>query len=155
MLCPIEVNSSTIELTVHTSCYCILDLLCDTKAILCHAWPKAYIFKNGTIITVRNFIVVVIIQIFRLSRRIFRDWLSSPEQGWQGKNNGCSYPLKVKTRLIKASDVRLLHSFPHSNENKSLHEVSKERSQPILVNSAASERCLLIIALLKPLYIDQ
>ena len=28
MLCPIEVNSNTIELTVHTSCYCILDLLC-------------------------------------------------------------------------------------------------------------------------------
>ena len=42
--------------------------------------------------------------------------------------------------------VRLLHSFPHSNEHKSLHEVDKERSQPILINSAASERCLLIIA---------
>ena len=27
MLCPIKVNSYTIELTVHTSCYCILDLL--------------------------------------------------------------------------------------------------------------------------------
>ena len=28
MLCPIKVNSSTIELTMHTSCYCVLDLLC-------------------------------------------------------------------------------------------------------------------------------
>ena len=28
MLCPINVNSNTIELTVHTSCDCILDLLC-------------------------------------------------------------------------------------------------------------------------------
>ena len=28
MLCPIKVNSKTIELTVHTSCYCVLDLLC-------------------------------------------------------------------------------------------------------------------------------
>ena len=28
MLCPIKVNSNTIELTVHTSSYCILDLLC-------------------------------------------------------------------------------------------------------------------------------
>ena len=28
ILCPIKVNTSTIELTVHTSCYCILDLLC-------------------------------------------------------------------------------------------------------------------------------
>ena len=28
MLCPIKVNSNTIELTVHTSCYCVLDLLC-------------------------------------------------------------------------------------------------------------------------------
>ena len=28
MSCPIKVNSYTIELTVHTSCYCVLDLLC-------------------------------------------------------------------------------------------------------------------------------
>ena len=28
MLCTIKVNSNTIELTVHTSCYCVLDLLC-------------------------------------------------------------------------------------------------------------------------------
>ena len=28
MLCPMKVNSNTIELTVHTSCYCVLDLLC-------------------------------------------------------------------------------------------------------------------------------
>ena len=28
MLCPIKVNSNTIELTLHTSCYCVLDLLC-------------------------------------------------------------------------------------------------------------------------------
>ena len=28
MSCPIKVNSNTIELTVHTSCYCFLDLLC-------------------------------------------------------------------------------------------------------------------------------
>ena len=28
MSCPIKVNSNTIELIVHTSCYCILDLLC-------------------------------------------------------------------------------------------------------------------------------
>ena len=28
MSCPIKGNSNTIELTVHTSCYCVLDLLC-------------------------------------------------------------------------------------------------------------------------------
>ena len=28
MLCPIKVNGNTIEPTVHTSCYCVLDLLC-------------------------------------------------------------------------------------------------------------------------------
>ena len=28
MWCPIKVNSNTIELTVHTSCFCVLDLLC-------------------------------------------------------------------------------------------------------------------------------
>ena len=33
-LCPIKGNSNTIELTVHTSCYCILDLLCVSNLIL-------------------------------------------------------------------------------------------------------------------------
>ena len=28
MLCPIKVSSNTIKLTVHTSCYCVVDLLC-------------------------------------------------------------------------------------------------------------------------------
>ena len=28
MLYPIKFNSNTIELTVHTSCYCVSDLLC-------------------------------------------------------------------------------------------------------------------------------
>ena len=30
MLCPIKVKRNTIELTVHTFCYCILDLVCVT-----------------------------------------------------------------------------------------------------------------------------
>ena len=30
VLCLIKVNSKTIEITMHTSCYCILDLLCVT-----------------------------------------------------------------------------------------------------------------------------
>ena len=30
MLCPMNVNSNTIELTVRTSFYCILDLICVT-----------------------------------------------------------------------------------------------------------------------------
>ena len=30
MLCPVKVNSNTFEPTVHTSCYCVLDLLCVT-----------------------------------------------------------------------------------------------------------------------------
>ena len=28
MLCPVKVNSNTFELTVYTSCYWVLDLLC-------------------------------------------------------------------------------------------------------------------------------
>ena len=28
MSCPMKVNNNTIEITAHTSCYCILDLLC-------------------------------------------------------------------------------------------------------------------------------
>ena len=31
-MCPIKSNSNTIELTVHTSCYCFLDLLCVSRA---------------------------------------------------------------------------------------------------------------------------
>ena len=31
MSCPIKVNGNTIELTVHTSCYCVLDLLCVNR----------------------------------------------------------------------------------------------------------------------------
>ena len=38
MLCPIKVNSNTIELTVPTFCYCILGLLCVTHFIN----PKFY-----------------------------------------------------------------------------------------------------------------
>ena len=34
MSCPIKVNSNTIELTVHTSCYCVSDLLCVTFLVL-------------------------------------------------------------------------------------------------------------------------
>ena len=34
MLCPNKVDSYTIELTVHTSCNCILDLLCVTILLL-------------------------------------------------------------------------------------------------------------------------
>ena len=37
MSCPIKVNSNTIELTVLTSCYCILDLLC----------VKYFVYKMG------------------------------------------------------------------------------------------------------------
>ena len=34
MLCHIKVNSNTIELTVHTSCYCFLDLLCVSISVI-------------------------------------------------------------------------------------------------------------------------
>ena len=33
VLCIIKVNSNTIELIMHLSCYCILDLLCVNKLI--------------------------------------------------------------------------------------------------------------------------
>ena len=35
MLCPIKVNSKTIELTVHAFCYCVLALLCVKRMHLC------------------------------------------------------------------------------------------------------------------------
>ena len=44
MLCPIKANSNTIELTVHTSCYCILDLLCVKVFIQ----PKVILKQNKT-----------------------------------------------------------------------------------------------------------
>ena len=34
--CTIKVNSNTIELTMHTSCYCVLDLLCVKIVIFAH-----------------------------------------------------------------------------------------------------------------------
>ena len=34
VLCPIKVNSNTIELGLHTSCYCVLDLFCVVKRCL-------------------------------------------------------------------------------------------------------------------------
>ena len=34
MSCSIKVNSNTIELTMHTSCYCILDLLCVNCSLM-------------------------------------------------------------------------------------------------------------------------
>ena len=50
MLCPIKVNSNTIELIVHTSCYCILDLLCDynllTTLKVLPALLGGYVFQN-------------------------------------------------------------------------------------------------------------
>ena len=41
MSCPIKVDSNTIKLTVHTSCYCILELLCD-KGLLKSNSQKGY-----------------------------------------------------------------------------------------------------------------
>ena len=34
MSCPIKVNSNTLELSVHTSCYCVLDLLCVRTSLV-------------------------------------------------------------------------------------------------------------------------
>ena len=42
MLCPIVINSNTIELTVHTTCYCVLDLLC----VSCKTFYFFYFFLN-------------------------------------------------------------------------------------------------------------
>ena len=36
MSCPVKVNSNTIELKVHTSCYCVLDLLVVTSFFMIH-----------------------------------------------------------------------------------------------------------------------
>ena len=51
-LCPIRVKSITIELTVLTSCFCVLNLLCDTQTIIpiqiTHCFirsPKSYRVK--------------------------------------------------------------------------------------------------------------
>ena len=44
MSCPIKVISNTIELTVHTSCYGVLDLLCVT-IITKSGFPAAGLIK--------------------------------------------------------------------------------------------------------------
>ena len=42
MLCPIKVNSNPIELSVHTSCYCVLDLVCVTIHQTINSSCRAY-----------------------------------------------------------------------------------------------------------------
>ena len=42
MLCPIKVNSNPIELSVHTSCYCVLDLLSVTIHQTINSSCRAY-----------------------------------------------------------------------------------------------------------------
>ena len=46
MLCPIKVNSNTIELTVHTSYYCVLNLLCVTFLINIQVCLNKFQFVN-------------------------------------------------------------------------------------------------------------
>ena len=43
ILCPIKVNSNTIEFTAHTFCYCVLDLLCaNTSSLFCNTHLLAF-----------------------------------------------------------------------------------------------------------------
>ena len=44
MSCPIKVKGNTIELTMHTSCYCVLDLLCT-----CLFFTGAFALMNLTV----------------------------------------------------------------------------------------------------------
>ena len=46
MSCPIKVNNNTIELTEHTSCYCVLDLLCVTGFKPCSPGTKSHCATN-------------------------------------------------------------------------------------------------------------
>ena len=46
MSCPIKVNRNTIKLTMHTSCYWVLDLLCVIGRISCSTYGSIY--KNIT-----------------------------------------------------------------------------------------------------------
>ena len=54
MLCPTILNSNTIELTVHTSCYWVLDLLCVT----CVCW----ILDSKTSILICGFLQQLVLQ---------------------------------------------------------------------------------------------
>ena len=51
MSCPIKSNSNTIELTVHTSCYCVLDLLCVSTCRCSHNSEE----KENTLKILRQF----------------------------------------------------------------------------------------------------
>ena len=46
MPCPIKVNSDTLELTVHTSCYCVLDLLWVSNFDVSIFRPNVFKLKN-------------------------------------------------------------------------------------------------------------
>ena len=69
MLCPIKVNINTIELIVHTSCYCVLDLLCVTlcySVLLCFSlfisqiFPKFFLyFFLSVILSMSLFLLLI------------------------------------------------------------------------------------------------
>ena len=46
MSCPIESNSNTNEFTVHTSCYCVLGLLCVNQFNLLMGHQKTMGLEN-------------------------------------------------------------------------------------------------------------
>ena len=46
MSCPIKVNSNTTELTVCTSCYCVLDLL-SVNVVLCEVMSFVFFFQTA------------------------------------------------------------------------------------------------------------
>ena len=50
--CLIKVNSNIFELTVHPSCYCILDLLCVTNLLVIRCQQKQDHSTNGNTFTI-------------------------------------------------------------------------------------------------------
>ena len=49
MWCPIKVSTNTIELTVHTSCYCILEKLCawNPRLLVHNSLHKTFLRMDG------------------------------------------------------------------------------------------------------------
>ena len=87
MLCPIIINSNTIELTVHTSWYCVLDLLCVTwilsrserslirlyAAKVFASWKHNFLFLVGCVVVKAE--MIYNLRMSWVNSQCFYEWL--------------------------------------------------------------------------------
>ena len=120
MLCHIKVNSNTTELTVQTSCYCILDLLFVTLTngvmeVFFGGWK--IISTTAICIQIIENDLAIFVFVFQPSLSHERWWNLPPFDEWcfsmrrGGTDSGClSLPAQTSAPLRRKSAVELQYS---------------------------------------------